>query len=347
MLVETTLREVPPPEIPRMARLAEELGYDGLTCSEVRQEPFVVATAAATATERVQLATSVAIAFPRSPMVVAYTARTLQDLAGGRFALGLGTQVRGHVERRFSSIWDSPGPRLREYVQALRAIWDCWQNGAPLDFRGRFYTFTLMTPEFNPGPGPHPLRIHLAAVNPYNVETVATLCDGLRVHSFCTPEYLRDVLWPQVRAAATRANRPLETFEMIGGTFLTSGPTEEAVRAAREKTRRRVAFYASTRAYAPVLDHHDWSDLGPALRALIAEQRWSDLATLIPDEVLDHFAISGTYAEIADRVRTRLGGLVDRVNLPMPEDAADQRENLALAIEALKAIPTASASSPV
>src|SRR3954452_4833732 len=175
MFVDTSLRELPMHQVAEAARRAEDLGYDGLSFSEVRHDPMIVAAVAATATYRVQLATSVTIAFPRSPTVLAYGTRNLQDLSGGRFSLGLGTQVRGHITRRFSSVWDSPGPRLREYVEALRAIWACWQGEAPLDYQGTFYKLTLMTPEFNPGPTPHPLRVQLAAINRYNVQTAALL----------------------------------------------------------------------------------------------------------------------------------------------------------------------------
>jgi probable F420-dependent oxidoreductase len=296
---------------------------------------------AASATDRIQLATSVAIAFPRSPMVVAQATHNLQELSNGRFSVGLGTQVKGHITRRFSTAWDSPGPRLREYVASLRAIWDCWQNAAPLNYQGQFYQFTLMTPEFNLGPTPHPLRIDLAAINPYNLETTGTLARGLRVHGFNTPAYLRDVIWPAIDDAAERAGRPLDDFEMIGGGFIACGPDDSAVRAAQEQVRRRVAFYGSTRAYAPILEHHGWNTLGPALRDLIAEGRWAELHTLVDDDVLDQFCIAGTYRTIADRVGERLGGMVDRVSLPLPENAAELRDEIAGAIEALQAVPTA------
>jgi probable F420-dependent oxidoreductase len=304
-----------------------------------------VAAVAAPSTRHVQLATSVTIAFPRSPTTLAYGTRNLQDLSDGRFSLGLGTQVRGHIVRRFGSTWDSPGPRLREYVEALQAIWSCWQGERPLDYRGRFYHLTLMTPEFTPGPTPHPLRVHLAAINRYNIQTAGTLASGLRLHSFNTAAYLRDVIWPTVHEAAERTGRSLADFEMIGGGFLASGPTDEAVHAAREKVRRRVAFYASTPAYAPILEHHGWHELGPALRALIAEGRWDDLHTQVTDDVLDHFCMAGTYDTIADRVRERLGGLVDRVSLPLPDDAP-LNDGLGRAVEALKALPTARETTP-
>lgn len=341
MFVETSLRELPMPRVHEAARLAEDLGFDGLTFSEVRHDPFVVAAVAASATERIQLATSVAIAFPRSPMVVAQATHNLQELSGGRFSVGLGTQVKGHVTRRFSTAWDSPGPRLREYVLSLQAIWECWQHGTPLNYEGRFYQLTLMTPEFNLGPTPYPLRIDLAAVNPYNVETAATLARGLRVHGFTTPGYLRDAIWPVVDDAVERAGRSQDDFEMIGGGFIASGADEGEVREAREKVRRRVAFYGSTRAYAPIFEHHGWDALGPALRELIAEGRWGDLHTLVDDDVLDQFCIAGTYQTIAQRVGDRLGGIVDRVSLPLPANAADLRDEIAGAVAALQTLPTA------
>ena len=340
MRVETGLYSCPMSRVAALAQQAEALGYDGLTCSEVRHEPFVVASVAAAATSRIEISTSVAIAFPRSPMVVAEATHNLQELSGGRFTVGLGTQVRGHVTRRFSSVWDSPGPRLREYVESLRAIWACF-NGAPLKYEGQFYQFTLMTPEFNFGPTPHPLRIDLAAINPYNVETAATLARGLRVHGFNTAEYLRDVIWPVVDDAAERAGRPLDDFEMIGGGFLAAGADEHEVREAREQIRRRVAFYGSTRAYAPIFERHGLGSLGPALRELIGQGRWGDLHTLVNDEVLDRFCMAGTYRTIAERVGERLGGIVDRVSLPLPENAADYREEIVAAVQALKALPTA------
>jgi probable F420-dependent oxidoreductase len=291
--------------------------------------------------ERVQLATSVAIAFPRSPMIAAYATRNLQELSRGRFSLGLGTQVRGHIQRRFSAEWDAPGPRLREYVHALREIWSCWQDGAPLDLRGRFYNLTLMTPEFNLGPSAYPTRVHLAAVNPYNIATAAMLCDGLRAHSFCTPEYLRDVIWPTVEAAAEAAGQSLDGFEMIGGGFLAAGATPEEVHIAREHVRQRVAFYASTRAYAPVLEHHGWHELGPALRERIAHGQWGDLVRHVDDTILDAFCIAGTYAELPGRVQARLEGLVDRVSLPLPPDAVRDAAQITDAIANLHTLTTA------
>jgi probable F420-dependent oxidoreductase len=314
-----------------------------LIFGEIRTDPLLEATLALAATRRIQVATNVLIAFPRSPMVVAYATRNLQDLSSGRFTLGLGTQVRGHITRRFNAAWDSPGPRLRDYVQALRAIWACWQGGGRLNYDGRFYQFTLMTPEFNLGPSRYPTRVNVAAINTYNVATAARLCDGLTLHSLLTPAYLRDVIWPAVEDAAASAGRSLETFEMIGNPFLVWGGNDAEVAAGREQARRRVAFYSSTRAYAPVLEHHGLGDLGVELRKLIAEDRWDDLAKLVTDDVLDVFCIAGVYEDIADKVRARLGGAVDRIHISLPRlaNAADVKR-LERALDALHALPTAS-----
>ena len=193
------------------AAWAEMIGYDGVASNETAHDPFIALTLAATATSRVTLETHVAIAFPRSPMVVAYTARDLQDLSQGRLRLGLGTQVKGHIERRFSTVWESPGPKLREYIRALRHIWDAWDREVPLSFNGRFYQFSLMTPFFNPGPGQYgPPPIFNAAVNAYNCRVAGEVSDGLVLHTFTTAEYLRQVVLPNVAAGAQKAERDPE-----------------------------------------------------------------------------------------------------------------------------------------
>jgi probable F420-dependent oxidoreductase len=234
MLVDTSLRRSGEhggslKDIAEDARRAESLGFDGLVFGEIRTDPLLDAALAISATQRIQVATNVLIAFPRSPMVVAYATRNLQELSDGRFTLGIGTQVRGHITRRFNASWDSPGPRLREYMQSLRAIWACWQDGTPLDYRGRFYEFTLMTPEFNLGPSEYPTRVNVAAVNAFNIATAGMLCDGLTLHSLLTPAYLREVIWPALERGASSAARSLERFELSSSSFLVWGPTPEAV----------------------------------------------------------------------------------------------------------------------
>jgi probable F420-dependent oxidoreductase len=342
MIVETNLRNVEIQELPAAARLAEALEFDGIAQSEVWIDPFVALAVAARETHRIRLATGVAIAFARSPMVVAYASRNLQELSGDRFALGIGTQVKGHILRRFSAGWGSPGPRLREYVLSLRAIWDAWQHGRPLDFRGDYYTFTLMTPEFDLGPTSYPpIKLQLAAVNQYNLRLAGELCDGLRVHSFSTPAYLRDVIWPGIRRGAARAGRSLRDFRVIGGGFVAVGADETAVAAAREEVRERIAFYASTRTYLPVLEHHGWGALNAALRQLISEERWGEMASLVSDEMLDTFCVSGTYATLAEGIRRRLGGLSDGIGFPLPPDAGAVPDAVREAVRQIKSIPGA------
>jgi probable F420-dependent oxidoreductase len=337
MRVETNLREVALEDVVSAAKLVEELGFDGLAQSEVRRDPFISLTLAATATNSIRLAPAVAIVFPRSPMIVAYMSHNLQVLSKGRFALGMGTQVKGHIQRRFSTEWGSPGPRLREYILALRAIWDCWQNDTPLNFTGDFYQFTLMTPEFNLGPtGYDPIPIQIGAVNKYLIRTAGELCDGLRVHSFSTPEYIRDVIWPNVLKGARKAGRSLDSFEMIGGGFTATGADEQAVTEAREWVRHRIAWYASTRTYLPVLEHHGWEAINPELRKLIEQKRWDDMKKLVSDEMLDTFCVSGTYDQIAAAARKRIEGLTDTLSFPLPFDATERRPQLAAAVQSLK-----------
>ena len=342
MKVETNLREVEFHDVGKAAALIEDLGFDGIAQSEVRRDPFISLAVAAVNTQRVELAPAVAIVFPRSPMIVAYGSRNLHELSNGRFSLGLGTQVKGHIERRFSMEWGKPGPRLREYILALHAIWDCWEKGERLDFKGDFYSFNLMTPEFNLGPTEHGrIKVQVAAVNQYLIRTAGEIGDGLRIHSFATPEYIRDVIWPNVLHGAKKSGRSLDTFEMIGGGFTATGADEEAVTKAREWVRYRIAWYASTRTYLPVLEHHGWQDINPGLRTLIKEERWDDLAPMISDEMLDTFCVSGTYDTIADAARKRIEGLTDRLSFPLPADAESASDQLRETVQQLKTLEPA------
>ena len=216
------------------ASWAEAMGYDGVSSSETSNDPFIPLILAATSTSRVTLETRVAIAFPRSPMVVAHTSRDLQDLSRGRFRLGLGTQVKGHIERRFSTLWEPPGPRLREYVESLRHIWDCWANGSRLDYQGKHYQFSLMTPFFNPGPSAYePPHVFAGAVNGYNCRVAGEVCDGLMLHSLTSAEYVRDIVRPGVAQGADRAERPESDIKVSGGGFIITGPNQSSIRKPR------------------------------------------------------------------------------------------------------------------
>jgi len=269
-------------------------------------------------------------------------ARNLCDLSGGRFVVGLGTQVKGHIERRFTTEWVSPGPRLREYILAMRAIWRTWDTGEPLKFSGKFYNLSLMTPEFSPEPSVFPpIKVQIAAVNEYNIRLAGEICDGLRVHPFSTPEYTRDVIWPNVVHGARRAGRSLDNFNMIGTGFIATGSTDQAVAEARENVRYRIAFYASTRTYLPVLEHHGWGELNPKLRELVAQNRWEELPSVVPDEVLDAFCISGTYGQIASLIGQRLAGLIDTVDFPLPDSLEHPDADYVAALTELRSLENA------
>lgn len=337
MLIEGTLSDAPWAEIPAVARTIEGLGFDSIAQPELRRDPFLPLVLASQATSRARLATSVAIAFPRSPTANAYTAWNLQEMSHGRFTLGLGTQVKGHIERRFSTVWGSPGPRLREYILALRAIWETWQHGTPLNVKGEFYNIDLMTPEFSPAPlDVPPPKIHIAAVNTYNIQLAGELCDGLRVHGFSTPAYTKEVIWPNVEIGAKRSGRSLADFEMVGGSFIATGATEEEVQKARENIRYRIAFYASTRTYLPVLEHHGWGEMNGQLRRLIAQSRWDDLASVIPDDVLDEFCASGTYTEILPKLRERYEGQADYLGFPLPKNPTTPSDDYLAVLAAIR-----------
>ncbi len=337
MKVETGLMAGKLSEVPAAARRAEELGYDGFVVPQTSHDPFLALTLATEHTQRVELATAVAIAFPRSPMVTAHEAWDLQAYSGGRLLLGLGTQVKGHIERRFSVPWTAPGPRLREYILALRAIWDCWQNGSKLDFRGEHYTFTLMTPFFNPGPIEHPhVRIYISAVNPYMCRLAGELCDGIRLHAFNTPKYFREVILPNLEAGAKKAGRSLADIDVCGGSFIIAGETEAEIEQVKGDTRRQVAFYGSTRTYKAVLDALGWGDTALKLHRMSSEGLWTEMADQITDEMLEQFAVIGTYDDIVDRIKERWGWVVNRVAFDMPVRGPDDEERLRAIIRGLQ-----------
>jgi probable F420-dependent oxidoreductase len=308
--------------IPAYARKVEALGFDGLWSSETQHDPFLPLAVAATVTSRLKLGTSIAVAFPRSPMITAHIAWDLQKAAGGRFILGLGSQVKGHNERRFSVKFESPGPRLREVILALRAIWDCWQNGARLNFKGQFYRFDLMTPFFNPGPIPHPtIPIYLAGVNAYMCRLAGEVGDGLHVHPFNSPKYLREYVHPAVEEGLRQSGRTRKDFTYVTASFVILGDTDEELAQAREGVRQQISFYASTRTYEPVLAAHGWQDVGPHLHRKSVEGDWAGMASLITDEMVDTYAVTGTWDTIAARLQERYAGLLDRTAFYQPYPA--------------------------
>jgi len=329
------------------ARQAEEDGFDCVTANELRHDPFSPLAFAALATQRVELATSVAIAFPRSPMIVANHAWDLHRHSKGRFVVGLGSQVKAHNERRFSVPWIAPAARMGEYVQALQAIFRCWENGEKLDYRGRYYTFTLMTPEFSPGPLGLPMpRIALAAVGPVMLKTAARVADSVRLHGFATRRYLEEVVRPMLAAELEAAGKSFDGFEVTGGGFVVTGPDEAAVRAAAEKIRYRVAFYGSTPAYRGVFDLHGLSDLGVRLTEKSKQGAWKEMASLVSDEVLDLFVARAPYEGIAEAIERRFGGIVDTLSIDFaPGTDAGTRRRVVDAIHNLSRARERSARS--
>lgn len=296
-----------------MVRHAEDLGFDGVWSMENKHDPFLSLAVAATSTDRLQLGTAIALAFPRSPMSLAYTAWDLQRASAGRFVLGLGTQVKGHNQRRYSVHWESPGPKLREIVLALRAIWDCWQHGTKLDFQGEFYRHTLMTPAFSPGRIDHPhIPIYIAGVNPYICRLAGELCDGFHAHPFHSPAFLRERVLPQIEEGARKAGRSRKDVVVASSAFVIMGDSRAEIDRMRETVRMQIAFYASTRTYKPVLDVHGWGDACLRLNAKAAKGEWQAMADDVTDEMLDAYAVTGAPAEIPALLRERYDGLLDR-----------------------------------
>jgi probable F420-dependent oxidoreductase len=301
------------------ASAAEAAGFDGVASAEIAHDPFIPLAFAALATQRISLSTGIAVAFPRSPMVVANLCWDLQSQSAGRFRLGLGSQVKGHNERRFSVPWGPPVPRLREYVESLRAIWRCWERGEPLRYEGRHYRFTLMTPEFSPRrSGLPPVPISIAAVGPDMLRLAGRVCDGVRLHGFATRKYLEEIALPRVSEGLRQSGRARESFEVWGGGFIATGPDEASVARQLDETRYRVAFYGSTRSYHGVLAVHGWEDLGHELHELSVRGEWKKMAAEVPDEVVRTFAAAATYDGLRDAIAERFGGLIDTVTLGFP-----------------------------
>lgn len=308
-------------ELPVQAQRAEALGFDGISFGEIAHDVFLMAVLALEHTQRIAVGTSVALAFPRSPTVVAYLSWDLQRLSRGRFELGLGTQVKGHIERRFSIPWAPPGPRMQEYVQALRAIWSCWQTGKPLGFQGKHYSLSLMPPEFNPGPIDHPhIPVYAAALGPAMCRMAGQFCDGILLHSFNTHDYIQGVVLPMIGEGARRAGRSAEDVMVTGGGFIVTGPNEQEVRRALEATRRRISFYASTRTYKSVMDMHGWGDICLKLHEMSLVGQWDQMPALITDAMLGKFCIAGIYDEIAPKIKERYRPYASRISLGMPAD---------------------------
>lgn len=300
------------------ARLLADLGFDGVFTFEGIGDPFVPLTLAAAATD-LTVYSNIAVAFPRSPMHLAYTAWDLQKLSEGRFMLGLGTQVKPNIERRFSTPWSRPVERMSEFVAATKAIFAAWQDGERLDFRGDFYTFTLMQPTFNPGPNPFgPPPILVGALGPKLTRAVATHADGILLHPFLTERFWADHMAPEVAAGLASSGRTEAEFSVVATTIVCTGRDEAEQAAADAGTRALLAFYGSTPAYRPVLDAHGWGELQSELNLLSKQGRWAEMAGLIDDEMLATLAVRDEPAAIAGEILRRFGSVADRVGFYLP-----------------------------
>lgn len=309
------------------AREVERLGYDGIAFEECKEDPFLLIALAAQATSRLRLTTAVAIAFPRSPASMAMTAWTAQRISRGRLILGLGTQVRAHIERRYGMPSHPAGPWIRDYVQAMRAVWRCWQTGEKLNYEGPHYKLSLMVPLFDPGPIEHPeIPVHLAAVNPIMSRIAGECADGIRPHPVCTADYIQQVMLPAAREGAARTGRSGRPFAVAIKPLIATARTEAALQGRIRDIRARVAFYCSTPAYRAAFDFHGLGDLARRMSVLSREQRWEEMPSLITDDILHQYATVGTFDEIAGKLWDRYGHVVTdaEVSIPIASDADKQ-----------------------
>jgi len=316
-IMTTDLRDVG-----RLAAWAEELGYDGLWTAEAGHDPYLPIALAAGATDHVSLGTNISVAFPRSPLVHAQIAWDLQTASRGRFILGLGTQVKGHNERRYSTPWTAPGPRLKEMVQLIRHIWDVWQNGAKPGFDGKHYKFSLMTPFFAPAPieWPH-IPIYVAGVNPFICKLVGELCDGIHIHPFHSLKYIDETVRPNIEAGLAKSGRKRADVTFATTAFVITGKDRAEVEHAKGPVRQQLSFYASTRTYIGVLEAHGWGETCYRLSEKAAKGDWGGMASLITDEMLEVYAVQGTYDEIPGLIKKKYHGVIDRLGFYSPARA--------------------------
>ena len=318
------------------ARTAERVGYDGWWAAETQVDPFLACAVAAERTRELDLGTAVAIAFARNPMTVALQANDLQALSAGRFVLGLGSQIQPHITRRYSMVWSRPAARMREFVLAIRAIWDAWATGQPLDFRGDFYTHTLMTPFFSPGPNPHANpKIMLGAVGPVMTGVAGEVADGLICHPFTTERYLREVTIPALERGRASSGKTLAGFEISGPALIATGDSQSELSASIEFVKRQIAFYGSTPAYRTVLELHGWGGLQDDLNAMARRGEWERMTELIDDDVLNAFAVVGEPEAACAEALRRYGDVLTRITLTLPQERDGEHGNALL--EALRA----------
>ena len=322
------------------ARDAEAAGYSGAWTAETSHDPFLPLLLVAEHTTDLEIGTSIAVAFARNPMTLANTAWDLQTYSGGRFVLGLGSQIKPHITKRFSMEWSKPAARMREMILAIRAIWNTWVTGEKLEFRGEFYTHTLMTPFFTPSAGDlegfGPPKIFLAGVGELMTEAAGEVCDGFICHGFTTEKYLRDVTIPALERGRAKAGKTMEGFEIVGPSFVVTGNNDEEIDKAATATRQQIAFYGSTPAYRNVLEIHGWGGLQDELNTLSKQGAWEQMGTLIDDEILNTFAVVGEPEQIASELANRYGDVIQRLSFYAPY--ASDPDRWGPVMDALKAV---------
>jgi len=317
------------------AQELEEMGYSGIMTAETSHDPFFPLLVAAQNTQRVDLITSIAVAFARTPMILANIGHDLNSVSKGRFILGIGSQIRPHITKRFGMPWSSPAARMREFILAMRAIWGTWHEGKPLEFTGKFYTHTLMTPFFTPTDTKYgPPKVFLAAVGPKMTEVAGEVADGVIIHAFTTEKYLRETTLPALEKGFAKAGKSRKDFEISYPVFVVTGKTEEELKEAKVNTCRQIAFYGSTPAYRGVLEAHGWGELQSELNRLSKLGQWEEMGSRIDDEVLDAFAVVAEPDRIVPALKARCGDSIDRVLCTFPAGIAGDERAL---IEALRA----------
>jgi probable F420-dependent oxidoreductase len=306
-------------QMPALVRFADQAGFDGIWTFETAHEPFLPLVLAAEHSTRLSVGTSIAVAFARSPTILAHISWDLARFSKGRFILGLGTQVKGHNERRFGVRWDKPVEKMREVILAVRAIWECWQNQSRLNFQGEYFKLTLMTPFFSPPPHEfHRIPIFIAGVNRSMCRLGGELCEGFHVHPLHTARYLREIVLPNVEQGLAKAGRQRQAIELSSSVFVI--PTDDSKAAAKfeSEVRQQISFYASTPPYRPVFELEGWGDVADRLKSLAARGRWNEMPSLITDDMVDRFALRGSWSELPARISKKYTGLLDRVSYYFP-----------------------------
>ncbi len=307
----------------------EQAGYDGVISIETAHDPFFPLLRAAESTDRVELMTSIAVAFARTPMLLANIGHDLNSFSKGRLVIGLGSQIQPHITKRFSMPWSKPAARMKEFISAMHAIWDCWYDGKRLDFRGEFYTHSLMTPMFTPADTEYGRpKVFLAAVGPLMTKAAAEVADGVIIHAFTTEKYLREVTMPAIEEGLKASGRSREDFQVSYPGFVVTGNNEEQFDQTKAAVKKQIAFYGSTPAYAPVLGVHGWGDLQPELNRLSKEGKWDEMGTLITDDILDKFAVVGETDAAVDTFKSRFGDIVDRTTAGFATRDPDHRSEI-------------------